>query len=151
MITKKKLISQAPISHYCANGTSKLVFSRFFSSTRFNPSTPKNLLMNFLFLDFFNPPSISSQWLAKQKKEETEEKKVSGPKTVDAYNSLDFCKQFQELYRKVHGVGYHINNFASASTAMKKVIDAKGHIGNGEYQGFCRLCPPKGGFKKKRR
>lgn len=31
---------------------------------------------------------------------------------------------------------------------MKKVIDAKGHIGNGEYQGFCRLCPPRGGFKK---
>jgi len=31
---------------------------------------------------------------------------------------------------------------------MEKVIKLRGHIGNGEYQGFCRLCPPKGGFKK---
>lgn len=31
---------------------------------------------------------------------------------------------------------------------MKKVIKARGHISNGEYQGFCRLCPPVGGFKK---
>ena len=31
---------------------------------------------------------------------------------------------------------------------MEKVIKARGHISNGEYQGFCRLCPPVGGFKK---
>jgi ribosomal protein L30/L7E len=31
---------------------------------------------------------------------------------------------------------------------MEKVIKARGHISNGQYAGFCRLNPPKGGFKK---
>lgn len=31
---------------------------------------------------------------------------------------------------------------------MEKVIKAKGHLTNGVYQGFCRLMPPRGGFKK---
>lgn len=50
--------------------------------------------------------------------------KVDGPKILENYNSLDFIKEFQKLFKEYIGKGYHISNFGSAGTAMKKIISA---------------------------
>jgi hypothetical protein len=52
------------------------------------------------------------------------EAKPEGPKTIENYTSLDFCKEFQKLFKEHVGKGYHISNFGSAGTAMKKIMTA---------------------------
>lgn len=53
-----------------------------------------------------------------------EKPKPTVNKTIDDFNGLDFCKEFQKLYKAHYGVGFNITNFGTASTSMNKVIEA---------------------------
>jgi Cu/Zn superoxide dismutase len=55
---------------------------------------------------------------------ESKVKTIPSLRTIEEYNPLDFCKEFQKLYKKEYNVGFHIHNFGSSTASMRKVIDA---------------------------